>query len=247
MNSTKRAGLKLFGLCVLALGLVAFSASAAQAEGTWMYKGTNLKSTALNKEVVGKLVTPGGVTLLTNYAALLVNIFCTELELINMKLEPEGKVSENSKNGKIYFRGCSITIAEKGGKIWYVCTPVNGTESGVILSEEMYALLTLHTLENGTKDDIIVFTPKEGERLAFIQIGKTCAIGQGLLVLGQLALKDSGGNVGLEEEKATHVFEEFAPLTNLSVEYEISKAFKATLDGKVEVKLLTGEVWNGLP
>src|SRR6476469_1107279 len=104
MISMKRTGLKLFSLCVLALGLVAFSATAAQAEGVWMYKGTNLETIAKNKEIKGKLKNNIG-TLLTTLGANAVNFTCTAAELVNAILEPEGSISETNKNARVAYSG----------------------------------------------------------------------------------------------------------------------------------------------
>jgi hypothetical protein len=64
-------------------------------------------------------------------------------------------------------------------------------------------------------------------------------------VFGSLAVKDSGGNAGLLEEKVIHTFEEFSPLTEIKVASGAS-AGPAVLLGSVDVKLTSGEVWNGL-
>ena len=76
-------------------------------------------------------------------------------------------------------------------------------------------------------------------------MGESCVISEELKVFGQLALKDSGGNVGLLAEKLGHLVEEFAPLTTLKVANAASEG-KATLDGGLEVWLTSDEVWNGL-
>jgi hypothetical protein len=240
MNPMKRAGLKLFGLCVLAFGLVAFSATAAQAEGTWMYKGTDLTSTAQNKTLLGKLDKLHGV-LLTMSGLNSVTILCTEVELLNTKLEPEGKVSENSKDAKADFSGCVVWI---NGKIAKSCEPFDKTTKapGIILTEELYGLLQLHP---ATGDAITVIKPKASSLLAVIYMSESCVISEELKVFGQLALKDSGGNAGLLEEKLVHLVEEFAPLTELKTAHGPVEA-KATLDGGLEAWLTSDEVWNGL-
>ena len=243
MNRSGR-GLKLFSLCVLALGLVAFGSAVAQAEGTWMVKGSNLVKTSENRELSGKIVAPAGVLLFTLVSEK-SSIECKALELENMKLEPEGAISEASKNAKIIFSGC---VAFLKGELQGKCVPVVGEKKGVIESEEGYGLLTLYKLEKETKDGVIVFVPKVGTTLAVIKMSATCVFGEETIVLGQLAVKDSEGNPSLEKEKATHTFEEFAPLTNLTVDSPLlGSSSKGFLDGKAEAQLLSGEFWNGLP
>jgi hypothetical protein len=243
MNRSGR-GLKLFSLCVLALGLAAFSAAAAQAEGTWMVRGLNLLFGT--KELSGKTVLSAGTLLFAiPEESLKVSITCKALELLNTKLESEGAISESSKNAKAVFSGCTTLI---NGKEKPDCVPVDGATKGVFLSEEGYGLLTLYKLENETKDGVVVFAPKVGTTLALIQMNGSCLIGEDLKLLGQLAMKDPKSNVGLEKETGAHTFEEFAPLTNLTVDIpELGSESKAVLDGKVEVELATGEPWNGLP
>jgi hypothetical protein len=249
MNSMKRAGLKLFSLCVLALGLVAFSASAAQAAGTWMVNKVDLTTTAQNKELVGKLDENHGI-LLAKLGLNEVEVLCTALELLNTKLEPAGAISEANKNAKADFSGC-VTLINK--KVAEKCVPVDGTTKGVILTEEWYALLTLHELKNaegkliGT-DGVTVITPAVGTLLAIIHLGKGCAAGLELKVFGSLALSDVGVALNadeLEVERANHLAAEFKPLTDLTVANEESKS-KATLDGMADITLSGGGNWSGL-
>jgi hypothetical protein len=244
MISMKRMGLKLFSLCVLALGLVAFSATAAQAEGTWMVKTVDLTTIAKNKQISGKFETGTDGTLLANLGLNKVNFLCTSTELLNAFLEPEGKISENNKNAKVDFSGCTTII---NGTTAPKCIPLDGINPGVILTEEGYALLQLHTLKDGvTKDAVTVITPNNaGKVFAVIHMGEACAIGEEVKVFGSLALVDVGGNTGTLEEKQIHVVQEFKELTELKVANSTSSG-TATLDGKAEIELVSHEVWNGL-
>jgi hypothetical protein len=246
MSPMKRSGRGawLFGLGVLALSLMIFGVATAQAEGIWMVKGKNLASSAFNenKELTGSIVAPNG-TLLSTLGLNKVDFSCTAGELLNAKLEQEGAISEFSKNAKVDFKGCTTKI---NGVTAKACEPkATGKAAGTIETEAGYALLALHALSESEKDGVVVITPAVGNVFAVIHMGEACTIGEAVKVFGSLALKDSGGNGGLEEEKVTHTFEEFAPLTALKVANESSEG-KASLDGKAEVKLTSGEVWNGL-
>jgi len=236
MISMKRMGLKLFSLCVLALGLVAFSASAAQAEGTWMVGGANIEGTT-TKTVTGKLVSPGG-SLLGTLGLNAVTFTCTAAALENAKLEKEGAISEASKNAKVAFSGCKTIINEKEAK---ACEPkATGKGAGTIESEEGYALFKEHSTGEGVTEIV----PKTGTLFGIIHMGEACAIGEEVKVFGKLAVKDSGGEVGLETEKAIHTIEEFAALTELKIANSKSES-KATLDGKAEAEV-GGTAWNAL-
>jgi hypothetical protein len=244
MNPMNRAGLglKLVGLCALVLALAAFGAAAAQA--TWMVKGRDLVSSGTNenKELTGSIVAPNA-KLLAKLGLNKVAFTCTAGTLVNAELEPLGAISEANQNAKVEFSGC---FTELNGTVAAKCEPkATGKIAGTIVTEESYALLALHKLSETEKDGVVVITPKVGTTFAVIHMGFGCGIGETVEVFGTLALKDSGGNAGLEEEKAIHTVEEFAPLTALTVANKESKS-SATLDGKAEVKLTSSEVWNGL-
>jgi len=241
MNPMKRAGLKLFGLCVLALGLVAFSASAAQA-ATWMVGGANLTSTSQNKELVGSIDAPDGA-LLAKLGLNKVTFLCKSGKLVNAKLEPEGAISEASKNAKVAFSECTTLLNEKEAA---KCTPTaTGKGAGTIETEEGYALLTEHS----TGDGVTVITPKVGETFAIIHMGAGCAIGESVEVFGSLALHDVGLELNkdeLEVEETKHLVSEFAALTKLTVANKESKS-AATLDGMADIKINGGTtLWSGL-
>jgi hypothetical protein len=243
MNSMKRAGLKLLGLCVLALGLVAFSATAAQA-ATWMVSGANLATTAQNKELIGKIDLPDGA-LLAKLGLNKVTFLCKSGSLLSAKLEPEGKVSENNKDAKADFSECATFINEKEAA---KCIPTaTGKAAGTIESEELFALLQLHSDGTG----VIVITPKVGTLLAVIHMGPGCAEGLEVEVFGTLALHDVGVEAPiiekdeLEKERANHLVAEFTPLTKLTAANKESKS-TATLDGRADITLAGGGNWSGL-
>jgi len=239
MNSMKRMGLKLFSLCVLALGLVAFSASAAQAS-TWMVNGANL---ATNTPIQGTLDENDG-TLLSTLGLNKVDFLCTAGSLINAKLELAGAISEANKDARVAFSGCITIINGKEAK---ACQPkATGKAAGTIETEEGYALLTLHTDGTG----VTVITPKTGAGTVFaiIHMGEACAIGEEVKVFGSLALHDVGIELNkdeLETERANHLVAEFAPLTALKVANKNSEG-KATLDGMADIVLSGGGKWSGL-
>jgi hypothetical protein len=235
--------LKLFSLSVLALGLMAFSASAAQAEGTWMVATGNLEKTSENKSIEGGLVNSEGA-LSTAFGKNAFTFECTGGTLLNANLEPGGAISEASKNAKVDFSGCKTFV---NGKESTACVPVDGATKGVILSEEGYALLTLHELAGGEKDGVTLIVPKTGNVFAVIRLAAGCAFGEEVKVFGSLAVKDVGNNMGLELEALTHTIEEFAPLTSLKALNKFAQEGAVILDGEAEVKLVSDQNWSGLP
>ena len=239
MNPMKRAGLKLLGLCVLALGLIAFSATAAQGS-VWMVKGANLSA---NKEVVGKLDENHGI-LLAVLGFNKVEFLCTSGQLLNTKLELAGAVSEASKNARADFSGCITKINGVPAK---ACEPFDLAPKtpGVILTEELYALLQLHP---ATGEGVIVVTPKVGNVFADIDMGEACSIGELVTLFGTLALHDVGVELNkdeLETERVNHLVAEFKALTALKLGNGKSESV-ATLDGMGDIVLASGEKWSGL-
>jgi hypothetical protein len=239
MNPMKRAGLKLFSLCVLALGLVAFSATAAQAS-TWAVKGADLTGGTRSLKI--KLDENHGI-LLTKPGLNAVEFLCTAAELLNAKLESEGKVSENNKDAKADFSGCTTKV---NGTLAKACEPkAIGSVAGTIQTEEWYALLQLHP---DTGEGVVVVTPTVGNVLAVIHMGEACSIGELVKVLGTLALHDVGVGLNQDElaiERANHLAAEFKPLTALKTSNAKSESV-ATLDGMADFTLVSGEIWSGL-
>jgi hypothetical protein len=238
MISMKRMGLKLFSLCVLALGLVAFSATAAQG-AVWMVNGANLSA---NKEVKGKLDENHGI-LLAKLGLNEVEFLCTAGELLNAKLELAGAISETNKDAKVDFSGCITKINKVEAK---ACQPkATGKAAGTIETEEGYALLQLHP---ATGEGVTVITPKVGTVFAIIHMGEACAIGDEVKVFGSLALHDVGVELNkdeLETERVNHLVAEFKALTALKVANKASESV-ATLDGMADIVLASGEKWSGL-
>jgi hypothetical protein len=239
MISMKRMGLKLFSLCVLALGLVAFSATAAQGSA-WMIKGAEVTTA---RELKGALDENDGV-LLAKLGLNEVEFLCTAAELLNAFLEPAGAISEKDKNAKVDFSGCITKINKAEAK---ACQPkATGKAAGTIQTEEGYALLQLHT---ATGEGVTVITPKVGTLFAIIHMGEACAIGEEVKVFGTLALHDVGVLLNkdeLETERVEHLVAEFKALTALKVANAKSES-AAFLDGMADIRLATGgEIWNGL-
>jgi hypothetical protein len=236
MNLMNRMRLKLVGLCIMALGLVALGASAAQA-AVWMVNGGNL--TVNTKSLNGRMVPTNGKLLFT-LGASNIAVVCTALSFVEMTFSPGGVVT----GGHVKFTGCTTEI---NTKVATKCQPFVGTETGVVLTEELKGQLGLHELSPTAKDGIVVITPRTGKTLAKVNLGAACSIGETLLVKGQVAAKDFGGNASLETEKRIHEFDEFSALTQLKASIEESETeSNATLDGKAEVELSSTENWNGL-
>jgi len=239
-----RSGLKTLGLGLVVLGLMAFTASAAQAS-SWMVAGKTLTGTETAK-VEASIVAPSA-SLLTKIAGTEFQFTCTGGTLKNTKLEKEGKLSEG---GSVRFTGCTTSTRKselESYKEQASCAPYNKPEKleekGVIETLEGKGQLQLHS----TGEGVTIIEGKTGGltgHLATISLPE-CAIAEEVKVFGKLSVVDSGGSAGLEAEVKVHKIKEFAPLTHLYVETDTAE-HKAKIDGEAEVKLEKEPVWNGL-
>jgi hypothetical protein len=259
-----RTRLGLLGLCAVVLGVMAFSAGAAQAEpkSVWLIltlnekkEVTGLKTGAeLPAEVQGSLENNDG-SLLSKIVGIKVKFLCTNATLVGVKLEGEGKLTEG---GKVKFTGCATYLNEE---LAPECeTHSAGQPVGTILSNEGKGLLVLHTfkideVKNAKgeiekielKEGVTRIEPKTPETFVTLTLGAACPIGNNVPIIGKLYVKDCEGKV--EEHRVIHLIEELKALTTL---WTISKTAEhvATIDGSALV-FLTGphlnDPWGGMP
>ena len=108
---------------------------------------------------------------------------------------------------------------------------------------ETVALKGLIKLHGGSS--IVGIESNAGTTLATISMGEECPFGDKITVSGKVAVKDCQ-NAFLTDQ-VTHLFEEFAPLTELYLNG--NKLNKATLDGSATVNLTgaahVGRTWAG--
>jgi hypothetical protein len=233
---------KVMGLCAIVFGLMAFSASLAQAEpgAHWNINGNLLLSPLLPQIQIAELeiLASTGVKegiLLTEINKAKIEILCTELEFIDALLHELGRIT-----GKILFKTCRLL---RNGVVVGACEVTTaGSTKGHITTNALEALIKLHTLVGGTKDDLLEIVPEEvGKPFVSFGLGPECAIGNKLDITGEVFLKDCK-NLGLVEEKE-HLVEE-GPLTELFL-----GTHPASLDGNAKVKLVgahQGLPWSGI-
>ena len=117
--SQKRKGLSILGVCLLAaLGIMAFSASAAQAAGEWLINGKTLVEKGILSETVTgekdplaepELLVPG----------IGIAIFCNEFTIVNGKIERLGKSKAAltfSECEVLEAPDCEVTVAPATAK-----------------------------------------------------------------------------------------------------------------------------------
>ena|SRR6187399_1941238 len=227
-----RTRLGLLGLCAMVFGLMAFGASAAQAEtgAKWLFahvvEGKELLIPFLEASIGLETDTVG--ILHTEISKTKVLFECTTSAAIGATLKANGSIGNGAK---IKFSGCTTKL---NGATSAPCKPkAGGTEDGVINTQAGHALLVLHALAGGGTDDLLSILPDSGETFAFIEMSEECSIGSKVPVIGKATLKDC------ENLALTHLVKhlvEIGPLTEL---WTISKTAEhvATILGSGWAKL----------
>jgi hypothetical protein len=246
-----RTRLGLLGLCAMVLGLMAFSTTGAQAEGTWLIlkkpgeakTGVELPATLelekdKNKEGIEHYV------LHTEILKIKVLFLCSGIKAVNAKIFGEGAIGKGpseEKESKVLFAECKTFF---NGVEEPKCKPVDTADgAGFIVTNFLHALAELHKLEpSGVKDDIIKALPDvEGEPFVRMVLPVGCVIGTSVPVFGTLALQDCENMALVHAVK--HLLEPFLPLTRLWVISDTPE-HAATLLGSAWAKL--GGVHAGL-
>jgi hypothetical protein len=251
-----RLGLKVLGLCALALGLMAFASSAAQAElnAHWNIVKANgellqivLGSTLLPHLEIKELENNTGTLLFTTKAGTKVGILC-----LAAKFDEGGLLIAHGgiSLGRVLFTHCLTSL---NGVLSPACQAHStGKPAFEILTEKAKGLIVLDKLASGEVDELVKLTPDEGLTFAKIEMGEECAIGTLVEVKAKadgegLWITDCGPepNKSFLEEKVEHLIEESPTLKGL-----IALGVPATIDGSAIVRLAgehLGLKWGGTP
>jgi hypothetical protein len=187
-----RTKLGLLGLCAMVLGLMAISATAAQAEvgAEWLFaeKAPNSGLIKWLEAELGLEKDDQPYVLHSEILKIKVLFLCTTIQAEKAVLKANGSIGNGAR---VKFSGCTTDL---NGTTTASCEPnAGGTEKGVVKTNEGHALLVLHDLGNGTIDDWVKVLPDSGETFATIEMSAACPIGTKVPVLGTLALKDCEG------------------------------------------------------
>ncbi len=234
-----RLGLKALRICALMIGVMAISASGAQAS-QWMVKGADLTG---GKSVIGS-VEGNSVALLSEINKLKIEIACTSGELVGVELKgsPEG---ETNTTGDLKFTGCKVFKNLNPGLEELACTVHSkGQPNGTVLTETGHGKLEL----NGAKTEgITLILPnnaaKEFVVLEMLSATEECVLPPTAKIFGSFAAKDCEGKG--EIEQVTHLIVEEPIGTKLFLISETAEHV-AKIDGSANMKLATGEIWNAL-
>jgi hypothetical protein len=235
-----RSKLGLLGLCAMVLGVMAISASGAQAAGSWLVGSTEITNTSsLSAELTGEIDTPEP-KLLTHLLGLTVTVTCKEFTTSGIALKGEGKLSEG---GKVVFKKCTVVAKDKNGNPSGNCTvKTAGEPTETIASEEGKGELVLH--EGGV---VLTKIEPKGEAFATIRFeGAECLLPTSNKVTGVLYVKDCENKA--ETFAVKHLIEQ-GPLTSLSVGSDTEEHLLTTIDGSAWVKLTggdSGQEWRAM-
>lgn len=242
------------GLCAVILGVMAMSASSAQAGFSWLVlnsAGTVNTEVTETGGVVNLLAQVVGekdsthLTLLTKIVGLMISVTCTEFNLVNVNLEKNGELSL----GKVKFSNCGVyngTALEKQLTQCDVRSP--GAAAGTVETENATSKLVLHELSGGGKEVLLQVVPDNAEeKFAELEFFLAeCPLPPNNPVKGKVFLKDC-------EKLATtfavkHLVEQ-GPLTTLTVGKDTAEHLETSLLGSGWAKLAgahAGLKWSGM-
>jgi hypothetical protein len=237
-----RLGLKVLGLCALALGLTAFVTSAAQAEvnSRWKVAGAEVTGTQEKPLEIVSIENKTATLEFTTKGGSLVKILCTEAKFDEGgALIKEGGLSL----GRILFTGCSVELNKEAAPGCKAHS--TGQAVGTVLSEKGKGLMVLDVV-GGVTENYVKITPDEGTTFAKIEMGEECAIGTLVKVEakagaeGGLWVKDCKGSESFKAEAATHLVEE-------SLHGLLALGQPALIEGSAVVGLISGAIFGGTP
>jgi hypothetical protein len=256
MEGTKmiRSRFSLLGVLVAAIGLMAISASSAQAEGRWLVLtgvGSNLFTDAeieANKEKLTGEIENGTAALLTEVLGLKIDILCTAGELIDALLGAGGTVKAGAR---VKFTGCKVLSGGTNGllKEEAKCKPhTAGAAVGTIETEPGHAALKLHKLADGTLHDTALILPDNvAERFVAIEMAEGCSLPETTEIFGLFSVWDCVSNSAWLTHNTVHLITEFKPLTHLWVISDTTEHLNTSIDGSANIRLASGRSFAGSP
>jgi hypothetical protein len=239
MEEMTYSSLKLLGLYALVLSVMAFAASAAQAEegAKWLIltSGGETKDAANLKASLDAQVENSHKTLLTRVLGTHVLFLCTGTTFVSIFLDSNARIV----GGRIVYTGCRMLLNEELSE---ACEPHSvGSPVGTVETNEVKGLLGLV----GVGAARIRVEPNEGTTFANVNLGAECPIGENIPIRGVLYLVDSA----LTTHAVNHLVKEDAVNTDMWVLSKTAE-HKVTISGSDEI-FLTGEhaglKWSGDP
>jgi len=238
-----RSKLGLLGLCTLVFGLMAMSASSAQAALSWLIwntLGENPKE--LKAPVIGETDNTD-LTLLTKVLGVMLSATCTNFQFVGLNLEAGGTLTTGFK---VKYTGCGLYEGAALGKLRCKISSL-GQESGTIESNALKGSLALHTLTGGGTEVLAKIEPEAAGPLITILADEECALFESLPVYGVVYLKDCEGRALTNSIK--HLIEQ-GPLTSLYTLSDTKEHLETSLIGSLKALLggfdVGGHLWAAM-
>lgn len=237
-----RSKLGLLGLCAVIFGMMAMSASSAQAALSWLILDSKGVATELAAKLMGENDSTH-YTLLTHAIGLAINITCNNFELVGVELEAGGKLKSG---GKVKFTGCEAyeTSPLTTPLVCHVHTA--GAAAGTIETNAGKGELVLHEMADGKKLVLTKIEPKEGTEFVNI-LTESCVLPASNKITGVLYLVDC------EDKATTHLLRhlvEQGPLTSLNYGTNMTtEHLETSLMGSGWIKLTgthVGLLWGAM-
>jgi hypothetical protein len=234
MRHTKHR-FRALGLCLTAaLGLVALSAVAAQAEvgSRWMVGGPNIETGKVGtKKVLGSIDGTNFPKLLSTLpGGAAIGVECRVFEVENGSLlENEGKTK-----GTLRFSNCFVYVNNVLEPKCMVAEPIIAKVKGLIV------------LRAGSgAEGFVLFSPQGTNftEIEFLPVaGQICTLPEELIAItGSAVARDC--NNAFRTEALTHLIEQITT-TGDQLKFGLNNA---SLDGSVNLRLESDELWSGLP
>jgi hypothetical protein len=226
-----RSKLGLLGLCVLAVGMMAFSAASAQAAPEWLVltkEGVAKTAAELNASL-GAELDGETASLDTHLVKLHVRVTCKKGTLENAKLVTGGGVSAG---GKVKFEGCETFNAATSTLLPECKVKSPGAAFGTVESFKGKGQL----LSSGETE----LKPETGTEFAKLEFEAGCVLPTPDPVTGKLVVKDCEGKAA--EHLVKHLLVQGAG-TSLAVGSDTAEHLETSLVGSAWV-FLTGEHLN---
>lgn len=171
-------------LCAVVFGLMAFGATAAQAEAGAQWLFSNSEGSVAFLEASVQFEIDQKVVLHTKVSGVSVLLLCSSIATENATLTSNGGLA---KGAKIKLSSCTFDL---NGVTSSACEPTSGgTEKGVIRTTAVHGLIVLHKTESGTTG-LLSILPDSGETLFTSEMGKECSIGTKIPLIGKFTIKD---------------------------------------------------------
>jgi hypothetical protein len=230
-----RTKLGLLGLCAVVFGVMAMSASSAQAALSWLVlNSANNEAKELKAELIGEKDS-ADLTLLAKTLGLPLIMTCTNVALKGVNLESGGTLTTG---GKVVFTGCetyeSGTLTSPLECHVHTGTGAARTPDGTIETNELKGGLVLHTLTGGGSEVLTRIEPKTAGGPFVTILTEKCSWPTTNTISGVLFLKDC------EKLATTHAVKHLltqGPLTSLVYGAHSVEHLETSLDGSIWVKL----------